>query len=417
MILPHEGPSQLGEHLRIALLTYEFPPETRRGGIGTYAENLALALQALGDEVHVYAGTLRNFCWKEVVDSLEVRRTSLEGMERALAQVVRKTMLFETMAQLENGIAMTRAVHREHRLNRYDIVESPDYGGEGLFLNLRSDVKKVVRLHSALFYVGEAPKKLKFDMRIARWMQRRSLVHADLITSPTRFLADLVKADLGEGREIFVVPYGINIARFDARFDPGFDIHQHLGIDRDTKVVFFAGRLEPRKGIDTLAQAIPRVIERYPRVLFAIAGLDYHPSVNSALIRRELFKRGWEDKARFLGFVDDAILVNLLMRADVFVLPSNFENFPYSLIEAMVAGSPIVSTRVGGIPEIIEDGKTGILVEKGDEEALAKGILQFLEDKDLASEFGRRARKSAEERFDHVAIGRTTKELYRSAVS
>jgi len=402
--------------MRIALVCREFPPETRRGEAGAYFYYLARGLAALGEEVEIFAGTLRNFCWEETQNGLRIRRCSLEGFEKAVAQVVRKTMLFETMAHMENAIAFARAVGPRHMMQGYDVIETPDYGGENLFLNLRSDVKKVVKLHSPLLYLVREGK-LTLDMRAAFWLCKRSLARADLIISPTHFLADLLRESLLPGREIYVVPDGIDLTAVDSSFDPRFDLHSYLSAEREAEVVVFTGRLERERGVDLLAKAIPLVIRDYPKAFFVFAGPEASAATGSGPIKRALAQKGMESRAKFLGAVPQGDLYNILMRSSVFILPSNFENFPFSLLEAMAAGVAIVATRVGGIPEIVEDGTSAVLVPPKDEEALASSIVALLEDEAKAEELGRQARLRVEREFDYLTLAKRTRELYESATS
>ncbi len=403
--------------MRIALVSYEFPPEIKRGGVGTYFYYLSRGLVALGEEVDVFAGTLRNFCWEDTQKSLRIYRRSLEGFEKAVAQVVRKTMLFETMTHMENAIAFARAVQAQHLKKPYDVIETPDYGGESLFLYLRSDVKKVVKLHSPLLYILQEEGKLPFDMRAAFWLCRKSLRRADLITSPTRFLAGLLKEGFLSGREIYVIPDGIDLAFVDSSFDPSFDLHSYLSAEREAEVVIFTGKLEQQRGVELLTKALPLVIKEYPKALFVFAGPEPNPATGSVPIRRALTQKGMESRAKFLGSIPQVDLYNILMRSSVFILPSNFENFPSTLLEAMAAGAAIVATRVGGVPEIVEDGNSALLVPPKDEEALASSIVALLEDGPRAEELGRQARLRVEQEFDYLTLAKRTRELYQSATS
>jgi glycosyltransferase involved in cell wall biosynthesis len=144
--------------------------------------------------------------------------------------------------------------------------------------------------------------------------------------------------------------------------------------------------LRPGKGLDALLEAMVEVVDAVPDVRLALAGdgpeRDYLEAVAIC--------NGVGDAVEWLGNLDDVI--PLLNSSDVFVNPSWSESFPYSVLEAMAVGSPIVATDVGGVPEAIEDEVTGILVPPRDRVALAGALIALLEASDRAQELGRRAR-------------------------
>ena len=109
-------------------------------------------------------------------------------------------------------------------------------------------------------------------------------------------------------------------------------------------------------------------------------------------LAREL---GVLEKIEFLGHRDDVSAV--LSQADIFVLPSRSEAFPNAIMEAMAAGLPVVASNVGGIPELVEDGRTGHLVQPGDAAALASSLIGLLEQPQRLEEFGRAARRKVEQ--------------------
>jgi len=124
-----------------------------------------------------------------------------------------------------------------------------------------------------------------------------------------------------------------------------------------------------------------------------------------------------EDKVRFTGYVPDEELPKFFGLADVFVLPSiTAEAFGIVLLEAMASGRPVVTTRVGGIPEVVEGSGCGILVDPGDEQMLADAILLLLEDKGLREELGRRGREVAEDTYSWDVITERIEGVYREVI-
>lgn len=153
--------------------------------------------------------------------------------------------------------------------------------------------------------------------------------------------------------------------------------------------------ISPIKGQDVLLRAFAKVKAKVPKARLVLAGKVHDPDYHRRLLRL-IGRLGLGGAVDFPGFADPA---GMLAKLDVFVLPSRTEGSPRALLEAMAAGRPIVATKVGGVPEIVEDGSSGLLVEPDDPEGMASAILRLLESPRLARLLGEGARRRAEERF------------------
>jgi glycosyltransferase involved in cell wall biosynthesis len=142
--------------------------------------------------------------------------------------------------------------------------------------------------------------------------------------------------------------------------------------------ILFLGAFGKRKGVFDLLEAAVRVVEKRPDVVFELGG---DQSVDQ--VRELVQKKNLQETVRVLGWVKGADKVAAFRRAHVYVLPSYHEGLPVSILEAFASGLPVVTTPVGGIPEIVKDGVNGFLVEPGDVNALASAILRLLSDHDL----------------------------------
>jgi len=162
---------------------------------------------------------------------------------------------------------------------------------------------------------------------------------------------------------------------------------------RARRVITTVANLRPGKGHDVLLKAAARVVRRVPDVQFQIVG--------DGPRRQELEQQASAlritAQVSFLGHRHDVPAV--LAQSDIFAFPSFMEASPNAVIEAMAAGLPIVATRVGGIPEVIEHEQSGLLVPPGDDRALAAGILRLIERPELAAQVGDAARATVEGRF------------------
>jgi glycosyltransferase involved in cell wall biosynthesis len=189
-----------------------------------------------------------------------------------------------------------------------------------------------------------------------------------------------------------VIHNGIDTSQFQPPDDRGVYKQGILAVEPIRPVIGTVGGLRPIKAQHVLLQAVPSVLAAWPDALFVIAG-DGPSRSELVTLCRQL---GIEKHVRFLGLRKD--IPDLLRSFDVFVLTSNDESFGNSIVEAMASGLPVVSTAVGGVPEIVTDD-TGILVPAGDAEAVAKAVIALLRDPTRREAMGQAGRWRAVEQF------------------
>lgn len=159
--------------------------------------------------------------------------------------------------------------------------------------------------------------------------------------------------------------------------------------------ILFMGRLGKRKGVYDLIEIIPDIVKRYENVRFLICGDGEVEKVRS-IIR----KNGLEKFVEVPGWVSGEEKLEYYKKSSIYILPSYNEGLPISVLEAMSSSLPIVSTEVGGIPEAIEDGSNGYLIQPGDNKAFKKAIMELINSKELRQKFGENSLKRAKEKFD-----------------
>jgi len=168
----------------------------------------------------------------------------------------------------------------------------------------------------------------------------------------------------------------------------GMAFRRELGISEETRMIGFVGRLEPVKGCDLLIQAAPLVLKEAPDTVFIIVG----DGRDRAAMETEVREQGLEEHVRFCGFRAD--IHDVFAAMDLFVMPSRNEGIPLVLLEAMYFGVLILATDVGGVPEVIEDGRNGTLVPPEDVEALVGGICALLADREKAERMIREGKET-----------------------
>jgi len=198
----------------------------------------------------------------------------------------------------------------------------------------------------------------------------------------------------------------------------GTDVRLNIGSDEIARkrnewgwppgvpVVGTVARLHRQKGVIHLLRAAPRILAAFPDARIAVVG----EGPRGESLRREARRRGLESRFLFLGERQDSALILSLF--DIFVLPSLWEGLPFVLVEASALAKPIVATAVDGTPEVISDGKTGLLVPPGDPGALAEAVIRLLEDKEEARRLGETARALVPPRFPLRRMVEQTQSLY-----
>lgn len=181
--------------------------------------------------------------------------------------------------------------------------------------------------------------------------------------------------------------------------------------DRPEPMVLFIGQLVPRKGFDLLARAIPAVVAAIPAVRFIFVS---HNRAGEAELRRIVAEAGVADRLELRGRVSEAEKLELLGRAAVVVVPSRYEGFGIPLIEALLAGAPVVTSDVIANNEVVAHEYSGLLTPYADVQALAAAIVRLLEDRALASRLATQGRREVVARYGADRLAAQLELLYRS---
>lgn len=254
--------------------------------------------------------------------------------------------------------------------------------------------------------------------RLQRWVCRL----ADCVLVNAHAIRDWLVADGYDARRIMVIHNGIDLARFATTTRVGW-LRPDLGLSDDVPLVGVLSRLSRVKRLEDLLQAAALLSPDFPRARFLIVGEGFAAQgdsiVTSTAYQEQLLalahRLGLQDRLIFTGFRPD--IEHLLPELSVSVLPSHSEGLSNVLLESMAAGVPVVASRVGGTPEAIQDGQTGLLVPAGDPRALADAIRRVLSNSDLARRLGTAARQAASDRFSMPQLIEATTDLYDSLLS
>ncbi|MCL4489683.1 MAG: glycosyltransferase family 4 protein [Chloroflexi bacterium] len=291
-----------------------------------------------------------------------------------------------------------REVEREEKIDLVEVVE-------GLPVNLfRKHWPVIVRAHGSdwTFRLFCQDGDQGGDHRLVE-MEADQLRSASAVSAISRHLADHLSAYCQFPlNRIEVIPYPIETGQFRPA-----DREDHSEI-----AVMAVGRLERRKGTDLLLRAMNRVWQEFPETKVYLIGAE------SGFTKGQLLELVPDDRRRqvvFPGFVDHDRLPDYYRRVTAYIAATQYETFAYTVLEAMASGLAVVATRTGAIPELVDDGMTGLLVPPGDPGSLSRAVLSLLEDGGRRNCMGQRARRVALADYSVGEIAGRMVDLYERA--
>jgi len=224
------------------------------------------------------------------------------------------------------------------------------------------------------------------------------------------FIRDWCQDRIGATCASEVIHNGIDTDLFSPR-DRDECLAHFPDLEGAEDIVLFSGRMIALKGIATAIEAAS-LVDPSVSPTFVFAGNGNAEQWKAMAAKAGLSK----DECRFIGPVSYREMPYLYPLASLFMLPSYSESFPMTLLEAMASGTPVVASKVGGVPEMIVDGTTGILVPPKDAAALARSIETVLADRDLARKMSTDARTRVLEEFSAAVMARRTADVYKRTV-
>jgi glycosyltransferase involved in cell wall biosynthesis len=294
---------------------------------------------------------------------------------------------------------------RVHHIAVIHATEKPRDALYAVVLGKLTGARTVIHMHVA------------FEGWLSRWVNW-ALRRADGIIAISDFVADSLVAAGYPRERVTVVPNSLDLGGWDPTID-GADVRRELGLAPTAPVVGIASRLFKWKGHGFLLEAIARINTRLPGARLVIVGEDdpradpYGGSYRSALQAqaRELHV---EENVLFTGFRTD--IPRLMAAFDVFAHPSWEEPFGMVFLEAMAMRKPVVAWASGGAPEVILNGQTGLLAERGSVDSLAEALLTLLTDEPLRRRLGEAGRRRVETVFTPANMCRDTLNAYRTVL-
>ncbi|MEU9586132.1 glycogen synthase [Streptomyces werraensis] len=376
--------------MRVGLLSREYPPDVY-GGAGVHVEFLARELRSLVDlEVH---------CWGEGRADGVLRHRSWSALDGAN----------DALRTFSVDLAMAAA------LEGLELVHSHTWYANlgGHLAKLLYGIPHVVTAHSLEPLRPWKAEQLGGGYALSSWAERTAYEAADAVIAVSGAMRDdiLDCYPALDPARVHVVHNGIDTALY--RPDPGTDTLDRIGLDRSRPYVLFVGRITRQKGVPHLLRAV-RGIDPAAQVVLC-AGAPDTPEIDREF--RELYEelsRVREGVHWIPQMLPRPEVIQLLTHATVFACPSVYEPLGIVNLEAMACGTAVVASRVGGIPEVVDHGRTGLLVDVDDgfEAELTRALDAVLGDPDTARAMGEAGRERAVTEFGWDAVARRTAGLY-----
>jgi starch synthase len=374
----------------VGLLTREYPPDVY-GGAGVHVEFLARELSSLVDlEVHSWGegrgvGVVRHRPWAALDTANDALRT------------------FSVDLAMAAGLEGCELVHSHTWYANL----------AGHLGKLLHGVPHVMTAHSLEPLRPWKAEQLGGGYALSGWAERTAVEAADAVIAVSGAMREDI---LGcypalDPARVHVVHNGIDTTLY--RPDHGTDVLHRIGIGTERPYVLFVGRITRQKGVPHLLRAV-RGIDPAAQVVLC-AGAPDTPEIDREF--RELYEelsRVREGVHWIPQMLPRPEVIQLLTHAAVFVCPSVYEPLGIVNLEAMACGTPVVASRVGGIPEVVDDGRTGLLVEMDDafEASLARALDTVIGDPETARRMGEAGRERAVEEFGWDAVARRTVGVY-----
>lgn len=386
--------------MRVLILSWEFPPRMV-GGLGRHVSELSKHLSTYGVEPHILTPRVVGSPLFENIDGAYIYR---------IGNPINNGH-FKSWAFSFNGDLIREALRLDCLSGGFKVIHVHDwlvaYAGRSLAKILK--IPLVSTIHATEF-----GRNLGLHNRMQKEIheiEHNLVLDSDRVICCSGYMQEEIETLFNIHYEkIIVIPNGASSGNSEDKIiyrTPGL-----TGIDEDDRILFFIGRLVPEKGVVTLIKALGRIADVFPEVKLVIGGKGPQEDELKGLVR----EIGLDNRVFFTGFVSDQMRDELYHWAEVAVFPSTYEPFGIVALEAMVAGTPVIVSDVGGLGEIVEDGVNGLKIPPFDDQALATALTRLLTDSSLAAAIRNNAYQALEDRYSWDRIAAQTCDVYQAVL-
>ncbi|MEM5830905.1 MAG: glycosyltransferase family 4 protein [Candidatus Aenigmatarchaeota archaeon] len=384
--------------MKILIISYDFCPNI--GGVAQHVFNLAKFLSIKNNEVYVF--TIRNSFKNKFFEKIE----NIKVFRFFTPDISKLRGLFFLIQASFFGFLLSL-------IKRIDIIHShtiiPD-SLVGLFIISK---KKIFTNHSSQFLELYETKNKNFIKKIYKLIIKK---YNFIITPSEELKEKSIKFFNFENNKVFFIPNGVDIERFKPvslkeKEVKKSKIFSLWNLEERKYLIFCPRRLEPKNGVEFFVKAVNLLIEKEKNFWGIISGNEYVKSYSN-FIKNLIKELKLENYIFFTGPVPNEVIVDYYQASDIVVLPSLMEAVSISGLEALSCGVPVIGTNVGGIPFIIRDEITGILVQPKNEIEIYKALIKLIDNEQLRMALGINARKFIEDNFSWNSIVNKIIEIY-----
>jgi glycosyltransferase involved in cell wall biosynthesis len=379
------------------MLSWEFPPRTV-GGIAPHLFNLSRELVKLGVDTYIVTCDFPGAPERELVNGAQVIRVDsykTPSPDFATWDFLMNVNMQKETATLISGLG-----------RHFDIIHAHDW----LVANAAVGLKHIFRTPLiATIHSTEIGRRNGLHTDYERMIHQTEnwLSHESWrIICCSQYMSGQVRWAYGLPQDrVTVIPNGVDASVYEKQFER-IEFRRKFALPEE-RIVLFVGRLVHEKGVHTLVSAIPKILSRVnAKIVIVGDGGMKDP------LMRQVANMHLAHKTTFTGFLDDETLRRLYQIADVCVVPSLYEPFGITALEAMAAKTPLDVSNTGGLSEIVEHDRTGTKVFPGNVDSVAWGITRVLLDSGYANWIKLNAYQKALEVFDWAKIAKETKRFY-----
>lgn len=399
------------DKMHIVFVCCEFPINGRStGGFGTYVDTLSQALVKQNIKITIICQTI-------VAKQLVSRGRKIIAVTSPVSSLLQNidnqspSYLYRIISFLNYplGFSLTAAVtiFRLGLNERIDIIEGGDFGAELLFPVIFKIIRLlqapiVIKLHTPSFLIRKFnSEKFTLFYRVIEKLEYFCLKRVDDLYAPTV----AIKTSVEEQYDMHiskVIPY------------PAPNIRTRNFFKRDRHLILYVGKIQTKKGVRDLARSIPLLLKKNCNLRFVFIGPDTNKDGISErrLLLFEAEQYGYRDSLEFIDPLLQSQLVDYYRRAAVLVVPSHWENFPNVILEGGLYSTPLVATRVGGIPEMVKEKLTGLLVSPHSPRQLARAIMLLLQHPHFARKLGSQLKQYVQRAYSQPTVCQLTCDFY-----
>jgi glycosyltransferase involved in cell wall biosynthesis len=377
--------------MHILMFTSAFPPQV--GGIQAHVLNLCRTLIKQGHEVKVVTSRQKSKkALRDHLDDIDVVRIPCVHLP--------KTMTLQYLAISIGAILWL------HRRWQADLLHYHTFWPDVFTaFVLRRFTPTVYTVHESRFLSMSEHKKLHGRLRMA-------LRPFNGIIAPSTELLQVAREFGVSRRSSAYIPNAVDSNEFSPNVSNGV-IRQQYGISQDTVVLLCPRRLVPKNGVSFFLKGLPYILRESNSICALIVGDGAERSYLEDLVRQMHL----EGHVIFTGNISNDQMPFVYADSDIVILPSLKEATSIAGLEAMASGRPVIATAVGGLPEIVDDGVTGLLVPSRDPRALASAVLCMIQCPELVSSMGQAARRRVAQEFSWERVAQETVKVYELAMA